>query len=184
MHTHTIIQVPHKTLRKIAQPVERVDENLLNLVKGLETTLKKKKNPRGVGLAAPQINTSLRLFTLNVSSLQTIINPEIIKTSQKKSFGPDPKDPYMEGCLSIPELYGPVPRWEWVEAEFQILKDGKLVSQKARFDAFHARVFQHELDHLNGVLFTDYALEFDLPVYREYAKDKFEEIDHQVIELF
>lgn len=179
-----IIEIPHETLRKIAKPVTTVDKKFVQLVSDLEETLREKRNPRGVGLAAPQINTSQRLFCLNVSTLLTYINPIITKTSKGKTFGPDPEDPIMEGCLSMPDLYGPVPRFIWIEAEFQILEDGTLVDKKARFESFEARVFQHELDHLDGILFTDYALEYDLPVYKEYSRDKFEEVDPAILELF
>lgn len=179
-----IIEIPHETLRKVAVPVKTVDKKIIQLVADLEETLATKRNPRGVGLAAPQVDTSLRMFCLNVSTMQTYINPTITKTSKKRTFGPDEDDPFMEGCLSMPQLYGPVPRWEWVETEFQVLENGKLVSKSEKFFDFEARVFQHELDHLDGILFTDYALEYDLPVYREHQKDKFEEVDHQILELF
>lgn len=179
-----IIEIPHETLRKIAKPVIVADKKLKTLVADLESTLDKKRNPRGVGLAAPQVNVSSRLFCMNVSKLQTYINPVITKTSKKTTFGPDPEDPIMEGCLSMPQLYGPVPRWEWIEADFQVLDKEKLVNVTARFESFEARVFQHELDHLDGILFTDYALEFDLPVYKEYKKDKFMEVDPEILKLF
>lgn len=179
-----IIEIPHESLRKVAKDITKVDKKLIRFVAELEETLDKKRNPRGVGLAAPQVDTSIRAFCMNVNGLQTYINPKIIKTSSKTTFGPDPEDPIMEGCLSMPELYGPVPRWEWIDAEFQILENEKLVNHSARFEAFEARVFQHELDHLDGILFTDYALEFDLPVYKEYQKDKFKEVDHEILKLF
>ena len=179
-----IIEIPHETLRRIASPVTEVDKKFIKLVSELEDTLRKKRNPRGVGLAAPQINTSQRFFCLNVSSLQTYVNPQITKTSKNKTFGPDPKDPIMEGCLSMPDLYGPVPRFQWVETEFQVLETGKLIQKTARLESFEARVFQHELDHLNGILFTDYALEYNLPVYKEYTKDKFQEVGHELLKLF
>lgn len=179
-----IIEIPHETLRKTAKPVVGVDKKLLTFITELEETLDKKRNPRGVGLAAPQVNTLIRVFCLNVAGLKTYINPVITKTSKNLTFGPDPEDPIMEGCLSMPELYGPVPRWQWIDTEFQIIENGALVQRKARFEAFEARVFQHELDHLNGVLFTDYALDYDLPVYKEYKKDTFEEVDKKILELF
>lgn len=179
-----IIEIPHETLRKVAKPVTKVDKKFIKLVSDLEETLERKRNPRGVGLAAPQINTSLRLFCLNLDGITTYINPEITKTSSNKTFGPDKKEPIMEGCLSMPQLYGPVPRWEWIEAKFQILEDKKLVEKTQKFTDFEARVFQHELDHLDGILFTDYALEYDIPVYKEYKKDEFEEVDPQILELF
>lgn len=179
-----IIEIPHESLRKIAKPVTNPDKKFIKLVADLEETLDKKRNPRGVGLAAPQVNVSSRLFCMSVSKLQTYINPVITKTSKNSTFGPDPEDPIMEGCLSMPELYGPVPRWEWVHAEYQVLEKGKLLNMTARFENFEARVFQHELDHLDGILFTDYALEFDLPVYKEYKKDKFTEVDPEILKLF
>lgn len=179
-----IIEIPHDTLREVAKKVTKVDKKLIKFVAELEETLDKKRNPRGVGLAAPQVNTLIRVFCLNLKNLQTYINPVITKTSKDSTFGPDKDEPIMEGCLSMPKLYGPVPRWEWIEAEFQVLEDGKLVNKKERFEAFEARVFQHELDHLDGILFTDYALEYDLPVYKEYKNDKYEEVDHELLKLF
>lgn len=179
-----IIEIPNETLREVAKEITKVDKKLIRFVLELEETLDKKRNPRGVGLAAPQVNNSIRAFCMNFSRLQTYINPKIIKTSKNSTFGPDPKDPIMEGCLSMPELYGPVPRWEWIKVEFQVLENGKLVDKKQKFEAFEARVFQHELDHLDGILFTDYALEYDLPVYKEYKKDKFQEVDHELLKLF
>ena len=179
-----IIEIPHESLRKKAKPVTKVDKKLVKFLRELEETLDKKRNPRGVGLAAPQVDTLLRVFCINLNGLTTYINPQITKTSKNKTFGPDPEDPLMEGCLSMPELYGPVPRWEWIETKFQVIEDGELVTRTARLSAFEARVFQHELDHLDGILFTDYALELDLPVYKEYKKNKFQEVDHELLKLF
>ena len=76
-----------------------------------------------------------------------------------------------EGCLSIPIFYGPVPRYEWVEVEYQGLTNLELKNQpkikmkKARFGDFDARVIQHEYDHLEGILFTDLVLKNNLPIY-------------------
>lgn len=179
-----IIEIPHKTLREVSKTVERVDKKFISFVSQLEETLDKKRNPRGVGLAAPQVDTTLRVFCINISGVTTYINPRIAKTSKKTTFGPDVEDPIMEGCLSMPDLYGPVPRWEWIDAEFQVLEDGKLIDKQVRMQDFQARVFQHELDHLNGILFTDYAIKYNLPVYKEYKKNKFEEIDHELLKLF
>lgn len=179
-----IIQIPHDTLRQVAKRIDKVDKKLIKFIAELEETLDKKRNPAGVGLAAPQVNTSIRAFCTNLSTIKTYINPEIIKTSKKSTFGPDPEDPFMEGCLSMPDLYGPVPRWEWVEVEFQVLDNNKLVNKKERLESIEARVFLHELDHLDGILFTDYALEYDLPVYKEYKRDKFQEVDHELLKLF
>jgi peptide deformylase len=179
-----IIEIPNDTLRKVAKEVTKVDKKLIKFVAELEETLDKKRNPRGVGLAAPQVNTLIRVFCLKLKNIQTYINPVITNESEHSTFGPDKEEPIMEGCLSMPQLYGPVPRWEWIEAEFQILEDGKLVNKKERFEDFEARVFQHEIDHLDGILFTDYALEYDLPVYKELTKDNFKEVDPEILKLF
>lgn len=175
-----IIKAPNQTLRTVASPVTNVDKKIIHFVSELELTLKNKDNPKGVGLAAPQVDKALRVFTTQLSKdnenfedddpetqIRHFINPVIKKHSGKQVFGPQRDEPQLEGCLSIPKIYAPVPRFAWVELEFQIIKNSKLVGKSERFDDFAARVIQHELDHLNGILFTDYALEYDLPIYLE-----------------
>jgi len=194
-----IITIPHPTLRKTAPVITKVDEQLIKFIKDLEKTLAESKNPRGVGLAAPQVDKLLRVFTTNLpegddpgqpgdrlpGELRHFINPVISRAcKRKKVMGVDPKDPDLEGCLSMPGLYGPVPRHRWVELEFQTLVDGQLHDHKERFDNFPARVIQHELDHLDGILFTDYSLEHDLPVYRQSNDgENLVEIDKELIKL-
>ncbi len=194
-----IITIPHPNLRKITPMVTQVDNQLIKFVTDLENTLENSRNPRGVGLAAPQVDKLLRIFTTNFTpgsnqgepgnrppgKLRHFINPTIVKTcKRKKVLGVNKNDPDLEGCLSMPGLYGPVPRYRWIELEFQTLENEQLVNHKARFDGFMARVIQHELDHLDGVLFTDYALENELPVYRQSDDgQKLEEIDRKLIEI-
>lgn len=179
-----IITIPHPSLRKTAKIVTHFDKKLKNFITEFEETLIKKRNPRGVGLAAPQVDKLWRVFSINVDGIETYINPRVIKQSKKLTFGPDEDDPILEACLSIPDLYGPVPRYSWVEIECQFIDGDKLSEKKVRLEDFKARVFQHELDHLNGVLFTDYSLEYDLPVYKKSNGDKYEEVDHALLELF
>lgn len=180
-----IITVPHPTLRVTAEAVESVTSELITFINNLEKTLQKTSNPKGVGLAATQVNKKLRIFSLAVEGIQTLINPRIVATSPRQTLGKQSDEPTLEGCLSIPKIYGPVPRWEWVELEYQELVGETLVDRSSHFSDFAARVAQHELDHLNGVLFTDYALEYELPVYQENAKTKqLEEIDHTLIKLW
>jgi len=114
--------------------------------------------------------------------LTVLINPELVKHSGELTLGPDKKHPTLEGCLSIPGLYGPVPRWTTVTMTYQELIEGKLESRTNVFSEFAGRVIQHELDHLNGILFTDYSLQYDLPVYQEDKKtDQLEEIDPKLL---
>ena len=188
-----IISAPHQTLRQKAIEVDKVDKKLIQFIDNLEETLRNKDNPKGVGLAAPQVDKKLRIFTTQLSKndnfddessleIRHYINPVITKHAGKQVFGEDKDNPQLEGCLSIPKIYAPVPRWQWVELEFLILENGKLVPQKERFDNFAARVVQHEADHLDGILFTDYALEYELPVYFENKKTgKLEETTNKSI---
>jgi len=180
-----IITIPHQTLREVAKEIKVVDKKLLNFIKDLETTLLKATNPKGVGLASPQVNTSIRAFSINLNkNLTTFINPVIKKKSSKLSLGKDKDDPILEACLSIPDLYGPIPRHTWLEIEYQVLENNKLINKKDKLINFHARVFQHELDHLDGILFTDHSLKYGLPVYKEVKRNKYEEVDPSLLKLF
>jgi peptide deformylase len=188
-----IITVPHSTLRTIAQPITQVDKKVTQFVQELLSTLEKKENPKGVGLAAPQVNTSWRVFATQLSAegnrsedkppvLRAFINPKIIDRPDKLTFGPDKRDPVLEGCLSIPGIYGPVPRYPWVRLEYQEISGNELVTKQERFSDFAARVVQHEYDHLDGVLFIDYALEYNLPLYQEDPRtEKLKEIDSHLV---
>ncbi len=180
-----IITVPNKTLRATAKVVESVNPYLSKLVADMEKTLQSARNPRGVGLAANQVDKLYRVFTLAVDTLQTLINPRIVAHSPRHTLGKNSEEPMLEGCLSIPKIFGPVPRWDWVEIEYQELVDSSLIERKEVFSDFTARVAQHELDHLDGVLFTDYSLEYNLPIYQEHPKTKeLEEIDHTILTLW
>ena len=185
-----IITVPHPTLRTIATPVSQVDKKLVQFVGELEQTLANKTNPRGVGLAAPQVDTKWRIFATQLpispqseeSKVRSFINPLIIDHSENHTFGPDKKEPILEGCLSIPGIYGPVPRWEWIDLEFQYISGDELKTTKERFSDFPARVAQHELDHLNGILFVDYMMQYSLPLYQEDPKnDKLYELEPEMV---
>lgn len=178
-----IITAPHQTLRQQAKEVSVFDKKFLRFLADLADTLLKKEKPSGVGLAAPQVNKSLRVFAAVLGeknqasskpSIEFFINPKIIKHSEDKIMGLADGSERFEGCLSIPLLYGPVPRFSWVEVEYQSLTDKDLlknknsaipVKKKVKLEDFDARIFQHEFDHLNGILFTDRILANKLPIY-------------------
>jgi peptide deformylase len=102
----------------------------------------------GLGLAANQLGFSFRAFAMDTEDHWGVIyNPEIIKFSNTKT-----KD--FEGCLSIPDKIGLVPRFDWVNVIYEVAPHGMKVNR--HFKGLSARVFQHELDHLNGVLISDY----------------------------
>lgn len=131
-------------LRAKAVPVDRFDEDLAKLVENMFQTM---KVGRGVGLAAPQVGLSTRLFVMEIDGdkPRVFINPEIIETSVEM-------DSFEEGCLSIPGVYADLDRP--AEIRVQAMNErGRRFTLGA--EGFMARVIQHELDHLNGVLFTD-----------------------------
>jgi peptide deformylase len=102
----------------------------------------------GVGLAAPQIGKNIRLCVVNTKDgVQCLINPKIIKKSWAKESGE-------EGCLSIPDVFGKVRRHKKITCEY-IDKNKKIIKLDA--DGLLARVIQHEVDHLDGILFIDKA---------------------------
>lgn len=156
--------------------VEQLAETLLE-------TLQAARNPRGVGLAAPQIDSGVRMFaTLLNNEPRVFINPRITTASEKLSLGRDPEDPDLEGCLSIPRLYAPVPRYTWIELEYEKAVNGKLETHSETFEDFAARVVQHEQDHLDGILFLDHALQYDLPVLEGEGREKLKPIARDVVE--
>ncbi len=153
---------------------------MLEHFRSLHDTLLGARNPRGVGLAQPQIDHSWRAFAtyLETSSqdnplYRTFINPQLSDQSDKLTLGVNPRNPDLEGCLSIPHLYGPVLRHEWITLTFRTLtKENELSDWHTEtFFDFSARVMQHELDHLNGILFTDHILEQGQPLYQQFGDE-------------
>ncbi len=192
MPVHKLTTVPNDVLR--SQSIDAAfDKKLINFVKDLGETLVKHDNPKGVGLSAPQIGKNWNVFVTllpsnldeeaSVKDLRVFINPKIIGVSNEMTLGEDKEEPILEGCLSIPSIYGPVPRHEWLELEYDLITKDGFAKQQERFNGFFARVVQHEYDHLRGVLFTDYSLQHDLPVYELKGK-KMVEIDKSFIKTY
>lgn len=131
-------------LRDIAKPVERIDKKLQRLLKDMAETM---YAADGVGLAAPQVGVSKRVVVIDVGDgLYELINPEIVK-KEGSVVG-------SEGCLSVPDYEGEVERAEYVECEFTD-KTGQRMLLSAH--GLLAVCIQHELDHLDGILFIDKA---------------------------
>jgi peptide deformylase len=160
-----ILQVPDPILRQVSRPVAKVDKQVLGFIRQLTDTLVKQTNPKGVGLSAIQVGKPWRIFTTLINGkAQTFINPEIISAGKRLTLNCLKKKPFLEGCLSIPRLYGPVFRHQWVKLKWQMANDKW---QMDKFSGFEARVVQHEVDHLNGILFPDRSLADKLPLYEE-----------------
>jgi peptide deformylase len=144
-----LILLPDPRLRLKSAAVERVDAELLRLADDMLETM---YDAPGIGLAAVQIAVPRRLLVVDVSrndeerAPQVFINPEIVWTSEERSV-------YEEGCLSIPEYYADVERPARVRIRYV---DRAGASQEIEADGILATCLQHEIDHLNGVLFIDH----------------------------
>jgi peptide deformylase len=176
MTLREIVTLPEPVLRRKAKPITKFDKNLQILIDDMIETM---REAPGVGLAAPQINVSQQLAVIEYAEdeeeenkdegldenpkppkpkkLFVIINPEIVKASEEKVVG-------VEGCLSVPGLLGEVERHESLHVK-ALNRYGKPV--KLKVDGWTARIFQHEIDHLNGVIFTDLATRVWKPTAEE-----------------
>lgn len=163
MALREIITVPHPTLYKKARKVSDFGQTLQTLIDDMVETM---REAPGVGLAAPQVNAPFRLIVVEFgdeedetvpSKLYALINPEISRHSQETVVG-------TEGCLSVPNLIGEVERYESITVK-SLNRQGKPMKVKAK--GWLARILQHEIDHLNGVIFTDLATEVWEPVTEE-----------------
>lgn len=144
-----IIILPDKQLRLISKPVEKITPDIRTLVDDMFQTM---YDAPGIGLAAIQVAVPLRLITMDLSRKEgekeprVFINPEILASSDEMSV-------YEEGCLSIPEYYEEVERPARVRVRFMDLEG---VTREEDAEGLYATCIQHEIDHLNGVLFVDY----------------------------
>ncbi len=188
-----IIKAPDARLRVKTKPVKKINQALKNTLKEMIKLTKTFQDPEGVGLAATQIGNdecyfigrlhrSKKIPPSNPGQRQerwagydkgfsAIINPKILSCSKTART-------YFEGCLSIPSIWGEVKRYTSIKATYQNI-DGKQITEALK--GVSAWIFQHEVDHLNGVLFSDRVLEQKGKFYRFTGKDKtgtdvFEEI--------
>ncbi|MCX6800367.1 MAG: peptide deformylase [Candidatus Falkowbacteria bacterium] len=139
---------PNPILRNISVNVnmENLDKAFAKLIESMIFTM---IEDNGIGLAAPQIGKNIRLIVINHKSNPfALINPVITKKSKRLEIGE-------EGCLSVPNIYGNVQRYYSIECEYCDLSKNK---QIMKANGLLARVIQHEIDHLDGILFIDKAV--------------------------
>jgi len=143
-----ILTTPNNKLRQRSDEVVSFDSVLSKLVEDLSDTLVAQTDPVGLGLSAIQIGVLKRVFVAKIrNKIKTFVNPKILKFSKKELA-------YLEGCFSIPELYGHVRRPSEIDLQAQD-KQGKI--SKTHYKGLPARIIQHEIDHLDGALFTDHV---------------------------
>ena len=142
-----VLHFPDKRLRKIAKPVEKVNQEIKDIIEQMFFTMYEEK---GIGLAATQVNIQKRLIVIDVSENRDkklfLINPAIINIS-------DGLDTMEEGCLSVPGFYESVSRPKTVKVS-SLDFNGKRIEFEA--NGLLATCIQHEIDHLNGKLFVDH----------------------------
>ncbi len=148
MAVYQIVELGDQILREKAKPVPKVTDNIRKLLNNLADTL---REANGVGLAAPQIGVSKRVVVVDVGEgLIELVNPEI---SERQG-----EDTDSEGCLSIPGVYGEVSRAARVVVK-ALDRNGEVI--KVEGTGLLARALQHEIDHLDGILFVDKATKLE-----------------------
>ena len=144
-----IVKVPDQVLRETAKNVSSIDQGVKTLIDEMINALQSQEAPEGVGLAAPQIGVSKRIFVAKVGKhIVTFINPRIVSLSEEK-------EELLEGCLSLPKYYGTLKRATSVTIEGLSLAGKKI---RRTYKGFSARIMQHEMDHLDGILYVDHVL--------------------------
>jgi len=163
----SILLYPDPILKQIAEPVAEVDESIVSVIQDLVDTMV--DSGHSVGVAAPQIGVLRRVLVVDVSKsklgkdnnhgLLEMINPEIIEKSGSKMM--------REGCMSVPDYTGNVTRAEHIVVEFTDRRGQLRVIEASGFEAV---AIQHELDHLDGLLFLDRVSSLKTDLYRRKSK--------------
>ncbi|ADG82646.1 peptide deformylase [Thermincola potens] len=146
MAVYKIVEIGDPILKEKCRPVNKITPNIIKLLDDMADTM---YDANGVGLAAPQIGVGKRVIVVDVGDgLIELVNPEIVHREGSETD--------VEGCLSIPGIQGQVPRYAKVRVR-GMNREGNRVEYEA--EGLLARAFQHEIDHLEGILFIDRAKE-------------------------
>jgi len=156
MSVLTILEVPDPGLRVVAKPVAQIDDSVRAIISNMFDTM---YDARGIGLAATQVGIEQRIVVIDLQEPESdaedakpvrtplvFVNPELVSVSEETAL-------YNEGCLSIPDQYAEVERPARCRVKWL---DGEGTAREADFDGLLATCIQHEIDHLNGVLFIDH----------------------------
>jgi peptide deformylase len=164
MALRDILILPDKRLRQVSEPVKKIDAGIRKLVEDMFETM---YDAPGIGLAGIQVGAPKRVVTMDLAKKdepknpQVFINPEILWTSEEKAI-------HEEGCLSIPEFYGDVERPAQVRVKYLDLEGAP---RELEASGLLATCLQHEIDHLNGVLFIDHLSKLKRDrVLKKFAK--------------
>lgn len=182
-----IVTTPATVLSEKAKPVKKVNKEVRQIIANMKSALNSASDPIGVGLAAPQIGISLRIFITKPminSTIQTFINPQIIASKDPR---PEPKiapkgkkknkEVKLEGCLSLPSIWGEVKRKPSITISY-LDEDGN--KKTNTYKGLMAIIVQHEIDHLNGVLFPKHVLIQKGILYKSKRNEKGEDIFEEI----
>ena len=182
-----IVIAPNPVLSNIAKPVLKVNPSVQETIEEMKKTLAATSDPKGVGLAAPQVGKSLRIFIAkptDKSDFMVFINSEIIAKSPELDYVKRPKKDQsekaskkLEGCLSLPTIWGPVLRSSSVTLSY-LDAYGKF--HKRKFSSFLSTIIQHEMDHLKGILFPKRVLEQKGQLYKSSKNEKGEDVFEEI----
>ena len=167
---HRLVYYGNSTLASVAQKVENIDDSIISLIREMSAIMARE---RGIGLAAPQVDVGKRIIMVDTgegkSGRVVLINPQIEKFS-------DTLEPYEEGCLSVPNIFTDVVR----PAEI-FIRGTTPAGKETEFEAsgLMARVLQHEVDHLDGILFIDRVEKYIRDEYKSELK-KIKKLNRQI----
>lgn len=187
-----IVKAPNPVLGEKAKPVATIDASILHLIEEMKKTLFATDDPKGVGLAAPQVGKSLQVFILQKtpnSKVETYINPVVVpidteeiklqenETDREKPAKRKKQPKTLEGCLSLPTIWGQVARHKKLLVTF-LDEHGK--KHTKHVTGFPAIIIQHEYDHLQGVLFPKRVLEQKEKLYKSSKNEKNEDVFEEI----
>lgn len=188
-----IVSAPNPILSQKAKSIKKIDKSILKLIKEMGFVLSAARDPVGVGLAAPQVGQSLKTFLIKPtekSPIHIFINPTIIEKTKAEhltiysgrieTLNKNPKkseEMKLEGCLSLPNIWGEVKREPEITISY-LDENGK--SHTRKFSGFITTIVQHEMDHLQGVLFPKRVLEQKGTLYKSHKNEKGEDIFEKI----
>jgi len=163
-----VLRAPNQALRAATKPIKKITPGLLQTLREMVKLTKTFKDPEGVGLASTQVGLDGKFFVAKktgsseVNDFNIVINPEITWTSKRAKV-------YFEGCLSIPSYWGEVERYLMIKVKYMD-SSGQIIQKTLK--GLDAHIFQHEVDHLNGILFIDKVIQQKGKFYKVTGKDK------------
>ena len=170
-----IVTAPNEVLSQQAKPIATIDKTVKAFIEDMKVALDNTRDPEGVGLAAPQVGKSFQIFIVKPtrnSKHEVYINPRLTLIGEAEKIPRDKEGTKLEGCLSLPTIWGPVERAPKVKIQY-LDEDGKSHTQTVT--GFKAVILQHENDHLQGILFPRRVLEQKGKLYKSSKNKKGEE---------